>query len=480
MSSPIDLTPKFFLVSYEKETLADAPSSFSDFVGGQSINSPTIVNQNYVQSANFITGSTGWKLSSKGDFEGNSGTFRGALIANSLDIPDVTTASSFHVKTDGDTFWGTNVADFNTNNDNALAYVLKSGVAKFQSVTLSGTVVLDTLSSGSIKSIQGWQFDGTFSATDADTVAWAGGTLSFEEGTTYTITAGNTGNISARTYIYWDKNGSAIDQENDETNYVSSVIPIGSIYQMAQSFTTSSGVTEITQFKAYLKYNTGTADIIYCDIYSADINGFPIGNSLGQISIPATTNTSMAWYTFTFSTAIVLSSSTKYAAVLSSPTSSSTFTYYWARTTSTSTYPGGRLSNSLDSGSSWTQQPTDTIFKTLYTSQTSLITTTTASDAVGANKVLIAVAKNSTTEATFQVFGGIGGLAITGGDIENQSITTGIIANDAITTALVAAGAITTTEVGDLAISTPKLAVGAVTAVKITAGTITEIGRAHV
>lgn len=49
-----------------------------------------------------------------------------------------------------------------------------------------------------------WQFNGTFSATDSDTVAWTSGTLISRDGTTYSINSGNTGNISALTYIYFD------------------------------------------------------------------------------------------------------------------------------------------------------------------------------------------------------------------------------------------------------------------------------------
>lgn len=53
--------------------------------------------------------------------------------------------------------------------------------------------------------IQGWQFDGTFSASDNDTIAWTSGTLRFKDGTTFAISAGNTGNISAVNYIYFSR-----------------------------------------------------------------------------------------------------------------------------------------------------------------------------------------------------------------------------------------------------------------------------------
>jgi len=43
-----------------------------------------------------------------------------------------------------------------------------------------------------------------WTATDANTAAWAEGTITTADGTVYTIAAGNTGNIEALTYIYLD------------------------------------------------------------------------------------------------------------------------------------------------------------------------------------------------------------------------------------------------------------------------------------
>ena len=76
------------------------------------------------------------------------------------------------------------------------------------SITPLGTT-LTALASGSLLNIQGWTFSGTFSASDSDTVAWTAGTLTFGDGTTYSISAGNTGNIAALTYIYFDAATSA-------------------------------------------------------------------------------------------------------------------------------------------------------------------------------------------------------------------------------------------------------------------------------
>ena len=64
---------------------------------------------------------------------------------------------------------------------------------------------LKGITSGTEVSIQGWQHDMAFSSTDHDTVAWASGTITLLDGTTYSITGANTDTMSAITYIYLDK-----------------------------------------------------------------------------------------------------------------------------------------------------------------------------------------------------------------------------------------------------------------------------------
>lgn len=87
-------------------------------------------------SPNYKQGSSGWIIKENGDVEFNSGTFRGALIAGSIDIPDQTSASSFHVDSQGNAWWGTSFA---TGYATAPAYILNDGSAKFSNVTVTGT-----------------------------------------------------------------------------------------------------------------------------------------------------------------------------------------------------------------------------------------------------------------------------------------------------------------------------------------------------
>lgn len=53
-------------------------------------------------------------------------------------------------------------------------------------------------------SLLGWAHNLVFSALDLDTVQWGAGTVTLSDGTTYSVVAGNTGDMSAVTYIYLD------------------------------------------------------------------------------------------------------------------------------------------------------------------------------------------------------------------------------------------------------------------------------------
>jgi hypothetical protein len=155
-------------------------------------------------SPNFRTTKSGFRLRSDGDVEFNSATIRGQLIAGSIDIPDTTTANSFHVDSAGNAWWGA------TTLAGAVASVTKAGAGTFSNLTITG----GSISSTPISSIPNnsstdisllektWTM--VFSVTDADTIAWTAGTITLSNGRTFAISAGNTGNMSALTYIYLD------------------------------------------------------------------------------------------------------------------------------------------------------------------------------------------------------------------------------------------------------------------------------------
>jgi len=126
------------------------------------------------------------------------------FVAGSIHIPDKTSANSWHVDNTGVQWAGCNVADRNADIENANFYVLPTGYVKGKHAEFTTNVILNGLQAGTEIAIQGWQQDMAFSATDEDTVAWTSGTITLLDGTTYIINSGNTGDISARTYIYLD------------------------------------------------------------------------------------------------------------------------------------------------------------------------------------------------------------------------------------------------------------------------------------
>lgn len=62
----------------------------------------------------------------------------GGIEGGSLHIPDETADDSFHTNFYGDSWWGCNVADLDADINNAKAYILKTGYAKFQNAAVEG------------------------------------------------------------------------------------------------------------------------------------------------------------------------------------------------------------------------------------------------------------------------------------------------------------------------------------------------------
>jgi len=112
---------------------------------------------------------------------------------------------------------------------------------------LNGGLVTN-ISSGSDIGIQGWSSDLIFSASDADTVAWTSGTITLADGTSYSsIAAGNTGNMTALTYIYFDSAQSTILKT---TTTAGTAIGNGKILVAVAQENTDTGATEAV-FQAF-------------------------------------------------------------------------------------------------------------------------------------------------------------------------------------------------------------------------------------
>lgn len=80
--------------------------------------------------------------------------------------------------------------------------------------------------------------DIVFSATDFDTVQWTSGTIKLDDGTSYSISSGNTGNMTVLTYIYLDINISTTVLQ--VTTNFNSVIDTGTILLCVAKPATSS------------------------------------------------------------------------------------------------------------------------------------------------------------------------------------------------------------------------------------------------
>ena len=69
-------------------------------------------------------------------------------------------------------------------------------------LTITGVAMVPGV--GTSPTLLGWTHDLLFSASDNNTVAWGSGTITLGNGVSFSIDAGNTGNISAPTYVFLD------------------------------------------------------------------------------------------------------------------------------------------------------------------------------------------------------------------------------------------------------------------------------------
>lgn len=186
------MTPEELFASLQKK-VADLSDQFDQLQFNfwkKTGPSPSGISNTDLESTNFSTGVSGWRLDADGNLEANngnfrgditgaSGTFTGTVTVASLNIPDQTTGSSAHVDSSGNTWWGANVA---TGYTGANAYVLATGAASFKNVLIGGTSTQYQIGNGGMFSF-GNGVDGA-GVADGST-ALAGATLA---GSTYTLT----------------------------------------------------------------------------------------------------------------------------------------------------------------------------------------------------------------------------------------------------------------------------------------------------
>lgn len=99
----------------------------------------------FLQSKNFVSGSTGWRIDADGNIEANTGTFRGSISGSAIDIGGAD-ATSFHVDTSGNMWLGASTyasATFSVSN---------AGSVTAATGTIAGwTLASGEFSSGSVK-----------------------------------------------------------------------------------------------------------------------------------------------------------------------------------------------------------------------------------------------------------------------------------------------------------------------------------------
>jgi len=171
-----------------------------------------------IKSSNYSAATAGWQIESDGSAEFNDVTVRGTVNATAGYFGSASTrvaieAAGLNVGTSGSirggqTAYNSGTGFFLGYSGGAYKFSIGSGSTGLtwdgSALTVNGAVVTD-LEPGSEIAIEGWQCTCAFSASDNNTVAWGAGQLILMDGTTYNISAGNTGNMSARTYIYFDK-----------------------------------------------------------------------------------------------------------------------------------------------------------------------------------------------------------------------------------------------------------------------------------
>lgn len=107
---------------------------------------------------------------------------------------------------------GNTVTDINTNAQNINGGVIQPGSIPQATLDISNL---------------GWTSTSVFSVVDSDTVQWTSGTFTSASGTAYAISAGNTGNMTQKTYVYLDINVSTTQYQI--TTNVNGAIGVGRV-----------------------------------------------------------------------------------------------------------------------------------------------------------------------------------------------------------------------------------------------------------
>ena len=148
-----------------------------------------------------------FKVTESGALTAASGTIGGWTLGSTFitDASGLVGLSSAVTGGDDIRFWAGHTSPLS-----ATFRVAESGAVTASNITITGGSVLSSLLSGLVGlanlnlSARGWTQTSAFSVLDLNTVQWGAGTFTSADGTSYSINAGNTGNMAARSFIYLD------------------------------------------------------------------------------------------------------------------------------------------------------------------------------------------------------------------------------------------------------------------------------------
>ena len=185
-------------------------------------------------------------------------------------------------------FWA---GDTYANRATAPLVLYENGAAVFKSVTLSDSVSLNGLITGSEPAIQGWQLTSVFSPLSTYEVQWSSGSLILLDGTTYAISSGLVDmDINTTYYVYFDKNASTTVLQS--TKVATDAVGSGKILLATTRPTYVSGKTAIYNTFGGATYNpsfyvSGSENIIARTITATEI----VANTITANEIAANTIT---------------------------------------------------------------------------------------------------------------------------------------------------------------------------------------------
>jgi len=207
---------------------------------GGDVTQPINVVFGHIQSANFVSESTGWRIDSNGDLEANTGTFRGALKAGSIDIGSGLT--SFHVDIHGNMWLGSESFNLSVNpfgvsssgalraiSGNIAAFHLSYNTIYSSNLTIkSGTTNVANISVGSGSNAAGMNAG----SSDTDIAFWAGASHTNRDDAKFKVTLG--GSVIATDFVFAGTEESAtiggwVVDENELIGGASQIITGGTI-----------------------------------------------------------------------------------------------------------------------------------------------------------------------------------------------------------------------------------------------------------